>query len=271
MFGCLLIGTVSQAQGILRALPTEEGKWVRFEGTYTQIIERPNDATGKLNLKWTRHVTIKALGAEDAEFRGATEPCRWVEIKVITGPDREGIIDAGPGGVRIYKILIPTRIITEATTNAQGEVVDANNILASFVPIVKGWRKIGNESPAPITSKVFQLFPAVSLLQHYRQVQSSGDESVPVGQESVTATHLTGDNVIEDSFTRATSKGEVWNATGPLAPFGTVKWRVSTIMEGKASTDARTNFKQVSEIIEDLVAAEVGDGGESELDTDNLN
>jgi len=256
------------AQGLISALPTETGQWVRYEGTYTQVIER--DDIEDLKLSWTRHVEVKDLATEEAEFRGEQVPCHWIEIKVSTGPAEEGVIDAGPGGIRYYKILIPESAIRGVKLADDGTVLDEKDILASHVPIVKGWRKIGNEEPQPITSQVFQMYPAISLLQHYRTVENLGSENVDVAQQAVAATHLKGELTQEDAFTRSKSTGEIWTATGESAPFGTVKWRVTTIVEGKSSTDSRDKFKQISQITEELTAVEVRDGAETELDTANL-
>lgn len=255
----------ASAQGILWSIPDVEGRWVRYEGTYNQIIKRPNDPTGDLKLSWTRHLTIKALGAESAEIDGQTVPCRWVEIKVITGPVKEGIIDTGPGGVRLYKILIPVELIKRVRITEEREVIDADLVLASYVPIARGYRKIGNESAAPIETGVFQIFPGLTVLQHYRQLTLIGAEDVPVRNESVPAQHYRGELVTEDAFTRSTNVADLWRSDAPAVPFGVVKWQVSLTVERKDSTDARSGFIPLSEVTENMATAEVGDAAESEL------
>ena len=56
------------------------------------------------------HVYL-SVQSEMATFRGQEQPCRWIEIKVVTGhPSEVGI----RGPVRIYKVLVPEAIIARA-------------------------------------------------------------------------------------------------------------------------------------------------------------
>ncbi len=253
------------AQGLLWAIPEVEGRWVRYEGTYTQVIKRPNDPTGDLKLNWTRHLTIKALQAEEGIIDGRPVACRWVELKVITGPVKEGIIDAGPGGIRIYKILVPIELIRRVQIAEDQTVLDTNLVVATHVPIAKGYRKIGNESPAPLDTNVFQIFPALTVLQHYRQLTLVGVEDVPLRNETVSAHHYRGERVTEDAFTRSTNVADLWRSDSPSVPFGVVKWQVQLTVERKDSTEPRSAFTPLSEVTEEMSTAEVGDAAESEL------
>lgn len=257
-------GTVS-AQGLVWTLPDAEGRWVRYEGTVTQVMKRPNDPTGDLSLNWTRHLTITALGVEAAQIGGQNVDCRWIELKSITGPVKEGIIDAGPGGVRLYKVLVPLEALKRVTLSESGTVFNADGILAAHFPIVKGFRKIGNESAAPIATSALEFYPALSLLQNYRDLSSLGSEEVTVAKQSLSANHFKAELVTEDPFTRSTNVAELWRTDAPQLPFGLAKWLVTLSVEGKDSTDSRSQFKLLSTATEEMAAAEIGDGGQSEL------
>lgn len=255
----------ASAQGLIWSIPEEEGRWVRYEGTYSQVMKRPDDAAGDLKLNWSRHLTIKALNNEMGEIDGASVPCRWIELKMITGPVKEGIIDAGPGGTRLYKILVPVEAIKQVKIADTQEVIDADRVLATYVKMAKGYRKIGNESATPIETGVFQVYPALTIVQHYRELAKLGDEDVNIRNETVSAEHLQGEMVTEDLFTRSTNKAEIWRTASPTVPFGIAKWQVTLQVDRKDSTESRTGFIPLSEIIEEMTTAEVGDAAESEL------
>lgn len=264
----LSVGSSAPAQGLIWAIPAAEGQWVRYEGQYRQVIKRPNDPRGDLALQWTRHLTIKSLHSEMAEFQGRSVNCRWIELKVITGPVKEGIIDAGPGGIRLYKVLVPIEAIEKVAIQPDGAVLDANGVLATYVPIVKGYRKVGNESAATIETGVLDVFPVLAMVQHYRQLSQVGEEDVSLRNETVPTEHWRGEMITEDPFTRSTSTGDLWRCKTPAVPFGIAKWTVTFSVEGKASTEPRSAFALVSELTEEMSAAEIGDAAESELVVD---
>jgi hypothetical protein len=254
------------AQGLIWSIPSGEGQWVRYEGTYSQVMKRPDDPQGDLKLSWSRHLTIKSLNNEPGEIDGQTVPCRWIELKMITGPVKEGIIDTGPGGTRLYKILVPADAISQVKIDATNqEVINAERVLATFVRIAKGYRKIGNESPTPIESGVFQVYPALTIVQHYRELKTAGTEEVTIKNATVSAAHLQGEMVTEDLFTRSTNKADIWKSNAPETPFGVAKWSVTLQVERKDSTDARGVFALLSEVTEEMATAEIGEAAESEL------
>ena len=91
---CLIVPAVfapfASAQGVVCQLPPD-GTWVRFEGTYTQSEIRPDSAEGKLDISpWIEKVWIKSVGAEMAEYRGELTACRWIEIKIDRGREKDG-------------------------------------------------------------------------------------------------------------------------------------------------------------------------------------
>ncbi len=260
-----LIPTLCPAQSLLWSIPNQTGKYVLYRGDYTQVIKRPDAAEGDLTLSWRRELTIKALETEEAEVSGKTQPCRWIEFKVITGPDKEGIIDAGPGGIRLYKVLIPLQAIASLTIEEDGVVTRGDKIEASYIPIAKGYRRIGNEAATPIEDGVFHPYPALSMIQHYRKLETVGEEQINIVDQSVTATHLRGKLVTEDPFTRSTNQSEIWRTDSSVIPFGVAKWESTVSVERKDSTDPRSQFTPLSVITEIMSAEEVGDGAISEL------
>jgi hypothetical protein len=265
--GCALVllsASAADAQGLIWKLP-EDGTWIRYEGTYKQLERRPESTEGDLTLQWQRNVEIKSVGREMAEhnvFRRTPPPepemCRWLEFKVVTGNVVEGIIDAGPGGTAIYKVLVPESEI-------RGQLQDEETIILSYLPVVKGYRKLGDEPPQPLESQVLHVHPTLSLLRYFRNLQSDGVEQtleVPsVG--SVAATAFKGNMQMETRINRSTSEGEILRSES--LPFGVVKWTARTVIEEKNPTEPRSAFKETIQLTEELNAVEVGTGAESEL------
>jgi hypothetical protein len=253
----------ADAQGLIWKLP-EDGAWIRYEGTYRQLIRRPESTEGDLNLQWQRNVEIKSVGQEMAEYdidhdgKIENKMCRWLEFKVVTGKVLEGIIDAGPGGTAIYKVLVPEEEI-------RGKIDDDEGILLAYLPVVKGYRKLGDEPPQPLESQVLHVHPTLSLLRYFRNLAAAGGEQsleVPsVGQ--VVATALKGNMQTETRTNRSTSEGELFRSDG--VPFGVVKWTARTVIEEKNPTEPRTEFRETIQLTEELNAVEVGTGAESDL------
>lgn len=249
-----------RAQGLLWTLP-EDGSWIRYEGTYTQTVRRPDSSQGPLELKWTRYITIKSVGKEQAEFRGQIQPCRWIELKTETGKTAEGVLDAGPGGVQMYKLLVPESEI-RGTINAP--VGEGRELFAADIPIVKGLRKIGDEPAAPMESGVFQLYPTISLLRHYRELAGSGAAaSVNVPAGDVQARGFKGETVVETPQYRSTNTCDLLR-TSEL-PFGLAKWTAKVVTETKNSTEARTAFRESATLVEEMQAVSKGTGAESDF------
>ncbi|MCA9074892.1 MAG: hypothetical protein KDA93_07665 [Planctomycetaceae bacterium] len=246
-----------QAQGLIWNLPPD-GSWVRYEGTYSQLVRRPNSTEGDLTLEWTRHLTIKSVGTSDEQIGDETVPCRWLEFKVVTAQPA-AILEPGPGGDRIYKILVPERSIL-------GRVNDDANIIVSFIPVVRGYRKIGDEDPQPIESGVFQIYPMVSYLRHYRQLEAESDTpqqtDIPLGV--VPAVALRGRMITESTETRSTNEGNLWRSED--VPFGLAKWAVRDTREEKHATQSRDLFRETMEVSIEMSAHESGKDAVTELD-----
>ncbi len=260
----VLCGSSASAQGLLWKLPEGDKTWCRYEGTYKQTVRRPDSAEGDLVLEWVRHLTIKSLSKEDADYKGQTVHCRWIEIKLLTGHVNEGIVDAGPGGNRIYKLLVPESEIRGTVTEP---LSGSREMFVSFIPIVKGYRKIGDEPAATIEGSVFDLYPMVSYLRHFRTLESTGtDEAVQTPFKDLTGKQHKGTVITETPTLRTTTEAEMYRSDE--TPFGLAKWTAKINTETKQSTAARTTFKASMEIIETMALNAVGDDAESELVTD---
>jgi hypothetical protein len=258
----ILAGSSASAQGLLYSLP-EDGTGVRYEGEYKQLVKRPNAVEGDTTITGTQRLRIASVGKEDAEFRGKTEPCRWIEFKIQTGRKKEGDIDAGPGSVRIFKVLIPESAVRGTITEPLG---GNREVYVSFLPIVKGFRKIGDEEAQPIDPPVFQVRPVLTQLQHYRNLMPEGSpEELQVTAGTFRSQLFKGSAVAESQSQRSTNTAEIYRSDA--VPFGLVKWTAKTVTEEKPTTATRAEFVVTNEITEEMTATEVLNGVESELIT----
>lgn len=255
----LLCARGAEAQGILWSLP-EDGSWVRFEGTLQQTEIRPEAAEGNLVIQWLRHVTVKSVGKENAEFNGETVPCRWIEIKVVTGKESEKGLDAGPVGTRIVKALIPESRIS-------GKTLYGDNIPVAFIPVVKGYRKLGEQPVQPIESNVLNIYPLLSPLMYYRKLEAGeGEEDPMVKIPGVTAAaKFTGQMTVESPTTRTENTGEFWASEN--VPFGLAKWKVKEVRSGKDRAQSREDFKPMSEVTVEMSAQASGNDAQSEIES----
>lgn len=248
------IGTAG-AQGLIWSLP-EDGREVRYEGTFHQVEFRPDSAEGHLELEWTRHLTLRSVGQEMAEYGGKNVACRWIEIKVETGKETETGLDTGPVGARLYKVLVPeSRVIAQQH--------DADKISHSFIPIVKGYRKTGDNEPEEMQSKVLQIYPLISFLRHYEKLAGGQEpEELDIRLGVVTARKWTGKSDKESRTSRSVNEATLWQSSD--VPFGLAKWSVKMTRHAKDRIAARSAFRPVSEVTVEMSAHEVGNA-QSEL------
>lgn len=247
------------AQGLLWSIPKDDGAGVKFEGTYKQVEQRPE---GPLELEWTQHLWVKSVGKEEADYKGEKTPCRWIEIKVVTGLINQGAIDAGTVGERIYKVLVPESAI-------EGRVRDNRNLPVVSIPIVKGFRKTNGKEPAPkaITSSLLQIFPVLGLVRDFKDLEESpGMESVQVGNDTVEAKEYKGAAQLESLVSRFNHEAKFYRSKD--VPFGLARWTVSIQQERKAEAEPRSEFKAVSDIKLEMAAREIFNDAKSELITD---
>ncbi|WP_437205771.1 hypothetical protein [Planctomicrobium sp. SH664] len=253
------LSQTAMAQGLIWSLP-DDGQWIRYEGTYTQITRRPDSADGDLKLQWRRNVTIKSVGREDAEFEGKVQPCRWIEIKSETGKATEGVLDAGPGGVRMYKLLVPE---SEIRGTVNKPIPHNREMFAEFLPVVKGFRRIGDEPAQPIDAGTFHLYPVVSLLRHFRELTDAGSQTVTTPAGEFETTLWKGTTSMETGNYRSLTTAEIYRS--PTIPFGIVKWTAKTVNEAKVSTEERSEFKPTGSVEEELQVVSLGRDAESEF------
>ncbi len=257
------LSSAARAQGLILNLP-KDGAWVRFEGTVKQVEFRPEAPEGDISMEWIQHLTLKSVGREEAVYNGKKVPCRWVEIKVLTGKPSESGVETGPVGERIYKILVPeVRVV--------GAVADAEKIPFSFLDIVKGYRKIaGNVTPIPLAGGgegAFQAYPLVGPLMHFDTIEpAGGDEQVQVPGGAIKAKKFKARRVIESPTVRTTCEAEFWRCGPEAIPFALAKWTTKTTIERKDSTAARsTAFKPATQVNTEMSAHEWGTGAKSEI------
>jgi hypothetical protein len=263
--GLLALGfcETARAQGLILNLP-KDGAWVRFEGTVKQVEFRPEAPEGDISMEWIEHLTIKSVGQEEAVYNGKKVPCRWVEIKILTGKPSESGVETGPVGERIYKILIPeVRVL--------GAVADAEKIPFSFLDIVKGYRKIaGNVTPIPLAGGgegAFQAYPLVGPLMHFDTIEpAGGDEQVQVPGGAIKAKKFKARRVIESPTVRTTCEAEFLRCDPEAIPFALAKWTTKTTIERKDSRAARsTAFKPATQVNVEMSAHEWGTGAKTEI------
>ena len=270
IFGlCVLATTVclgagdrwAWAQSLVWSLP-EDGTWVRYEGTYQQIEIRPDSAEGNLTIDWIRHLTIKSVGQESAEYDGQSVPCRWVEFKVQTGKPSEAGIDSGATGERvsprIYKVLIPESAVT-------GKLYDESGIPVTFLPIVRGYRKIADRETEELQTKVLHVYPSICLIRNCESLQQEGSdtEDPGVGIGPVTASRYKGIAKLENPTTRSAHEMVLWRSKD--VPFGLAKWTVKIRQEKKAANEPRSAFQPAVDVSVEMKAQEKGTDAKSEV------
>lgn len=271
ILGTWLAGPIApaSAQVLIWSLPKEDGAWVRFEGTYKQTRARPTTSAGEEVLEWRSELTISAVGTEIAEIdtngeAGSDEknevPCRWVEFKTLTKPN--GLEkQPGPGDLYIYKVLIPEHRVI-------GKPVGDDTIPVTFLPIVKGWRKVGQRDAEPVTEKALAVYPTVALVTYYPDLKAEGDEAqqLQVGDETVAARLFKGTRVYQKMTNRSTNIGSLWRSDD--VPFGLARFQVSVTLEQKEIAAPVDEFKRTSLIEVDMAVVATGKDARSELGDD---
>lgn len=259
VLGVAMAAGPARGQGLVWSLPPD-GTWVRYAGDYVQTDTRADVVPGTPNtemLTWQRQLTISSVGGMQADYDGKTVPARWLEFKVVTGPVQNGMIVPGPGGQRIYKVLVPESAVI-------GDVRDEAGIPVSYLPVIKGYRKLGEGEAQEITSGVLQVYPLLTLLEHYedlKKVAEGQDPGIPLG--AVQATEYEGEKVFETRRMRSTNRAKLWRS--PDVPFGLAKWTVTLQREVKEPSQPRSEFKETSTITETMAAQATGADAQSEL------
>jgi hypothetical protein len=253
----------ANAQVLIWSLPQDDGAWVRFEGTYKQTRSRPESNAGDETLEWRTERMISSVGRVNASFEGAEVPCRWVEFKTITkANDLEK--QPGPGGVYTYKVLIPeSRVI--------GKSVDKDGIPVTFLPIVKGYRKIGSRDVQTVSERALAVFPTIAPVTYYSNLKADPAEpaeiQLAVATGPVAVKVFKGSRVIQDNLTRTTNAGTLW--LSDAVPFGLAKYQVTQTREEKGLTATVDEFRRKSLVDVDVSAVAQGKDAKSELPDSN--
>jgi hypothetical protein len=252
-----LIVTPASAQILIWSLPAEDGTWVRFEGLYKQTRARPESTAGDEQLEWRSELTISSVGRETATLDGKDLACRWVEFKTLTKPgglDKE----PGPGDLYVYKVLIPEdRVI--------GKTIDDETIPVTFLPIVKGFRRVGMREPEAVQEKALAVYPTVALLTYYPNLKSQGDEAeeLQLAGNAVKARLYKGSRIFKQPTARSTNAASQWRSDD--VPFGLAKFQVTLTREEKALAATSDEFQRASLIEVEMAVAAVGGDAHSEL------
>ena len=247
------------AQALFHSLP-QDGTGIEYEGTFTQENVRPNTPDGVEVLTFTRVLSIKSVGRENAEFDGQVQPCRWIEIKTVTGTAGAAGIDPGPVGATIYKVLVPESKVFDAAE-------DADAIPNDLLPIVRGFQRLGENPVKEITSGAIRVYPTMTLLTNYESTEVVAASETPqtIAGQSFPSRHVKGSLTMESPRSRSTNEGDYWVADN--VPFGLVRWEVKVTREEKESTATRDQFRQVATVTSVMSVKRILNNAESELVT----
>ncbi len=248
------------AQNLIASLPAEDGAWVRLEGDHVEKKSRSEGGDGDLELPWRSELTIKSVGKEEAEVNGQTVACRWIEFKsefkAVQSAAKEGAIQPDPFGTRIYKVLVPEQAVTINAKDEQGLPI-------TFIPVVKGYRKIASREPQPVTEKVLVVYPMVSLLTQYPNWTAGESVNVDSPNGALASTEWKGSRVLSSSTLRSSNEGQLF--VSEQVPFGVARVKVKVQRFEKDNTAAEDAFKLAAEINSDLIAVETGTDAQSDL------
>jgi hypothetical protein len=251
------------AQNLIVSLPEQDGAWIRLEGSHVERKARPKATGGEgdLEVAWRSDLTIKSVGKEDAQFGGQSVPCRWVEFKLDFKPTKatatEGATPPVPLGNRVYKVLIPESSVT-------GRNVDEGGLPVTFLPIIKGFRKIGDRPAEQVRETALIVYPMISLLTHYPNLAAeSAPAPVDVTLGSFESQVWKGSRTLANSTVRSVNEGTIWTTAN--VPFGVVKVAVRVQRFEKDATAGDDTFKLSSEITSELAAVESGTDATSDL------
>jgi hypothetical protein len=243
-------------QGLIYRLP-EDGVAVEYEGTLTQGKSVDDEEP----LSWTCELTIKSVGREDAEYMGQMQPCRWIEIKTVTGKAGEAGIDPGPVGSRLYKLLVPE-------SKVLAEPADSTGVANDMLPIVRGFRRLGEEGIENIRTPAIRYYPTISLLTSYPEPEVIATNAVPeliLQDRQYSSVHSRGKVVMESQKVRSTNEGEYWVSQD--VPFGLARWVVTVTTEEKDLAAPRSEFRTATVKKVDMKLKRIRQNAESELVT----
>ncbi|MGQ0635110.1 MAG: hypothetical protein ACT4QC_10895 [Planctomycetaceae bacterium] len=248
----------ASAQILIWNLPQKDGAWVRFEGTHRQTRARPKNAGDEV-LEWRSELSISSVGSEQASYAGQNVKCRWVEFKTVTKPpDLEQ--QPGPGGTLVYKVLFPENEIT-------GQIVEDEDIPVTYLPIVKGYRRVGQRPAEPLTEKALAIYPTIAPLTYYANLKPDGEAPVdlPVAflNKPLSTRLFKGSRVLVGRSDRSANTALLWRTES--VPFGLAKFQVTITREEKDADASHDAFRRVSLTEIEMTAVAVGNDARSDL------
>lgn len=257
--GAFALGQSScDAAGLIWKLPAD-GTSATYSGTYSQLVRRTDPTQQDVTLTWNRTITIRSVGREDVDIDGRRVPARWIEIEQSTGRQEGGVIQAGPGGRVIVKLLVPESSIS-------GDTVDEVGVPQSFIPIVEGYRQVDDEPVQKLDAMAFDPSPQVTLLGQPQRLSAGGEtDSVSIGGRTMSGEVWTAESVIEsrrkkvEIQTQLTMSGE--------SPFGPLGWDVTVASQQKQAGQSRDEFIPTTQTDESMKLVAVSDGATSLLST----
>lgn len=257
-----LSATPALAQGLLWKLSDKPNFTVVYYGDYKQTDAPGTDGKPRAEIEWKRQLTVKSIKQAEGYYDGKKVPCRWIEISVSTDRIAEEEIDHGPAGKRTYTVLVPeSRVL--------GKTHDDDSILASMIPIatdedgkVQGMQQVGESPAAPIDSAVLQVYPVLTLLQHYRELK----EATP--QQPLDLTEAIGKQLAPNDYKQLSAVAVTESANQQTrneatiyrtdeVPTGLAGWTVKVTHNAKNSAQKRSEFQLVTTITVNLKATEV--------------
>ncbi len=258
LFGfAVLQGPIAMAQGLIFELP-EDGSLVEYEGTLTQGVSADDENP----LSWDCELSIKSVGKTDELFEGVMQPCRWIEIRTMTGKSGAAGLDPGLIGSRIYKVLVPeSKIIADN--------VDGIGIPNEMLPILRGWRRIGEDKEQQIRTSSLRFYPTITLLTTYPEITTISTNAVPeikLQSPQISAVHRNGNVVLESPTSRSTNTADFWVSKD--VPFGLARWTVTITTEKKDLTAPRSDFQTTVVKTLDMQLRRIDSDAESELGTE---
>lgn len=251
---------VSRGQVFLRSLPPD-GSQVQFSGVLRVTQPSPESSDETITTEWRQQISVSSVGSETVEMNAedgqtvAAKPCRWIEFKVERGKatDASGI-EVGQAGVMIYKCLIPEDTV--------------GNEKSDFLPIVRGWRKIGNAEPQPMQGQVLRIAPIITLLDYYADAQEQPSETLQVqGLGDVECRVNSGTRQFQGRTGRSINQGQVW--ISDRVPFGLMKWRATTRREQLLGSEESGQYRFASELFTEMTVFAGGGNAQSELPQHN--
>lgn len=245
LLALITLPSAASAQGLVWTLPPEDGTAATYAGTYTQILRRQDSNEQDVELSFNRELRVRSVGGREIEWRGQTQPGRWIEFEQTTQTGG-AVQDIGPGGTVIVKLLVPEAYF-------DGSVTDPNGIPKTSIPFVRGYEQRDGGAIAELTGGAYQPFPSITLLRMTKALnESNGAWSAEEVVESPGSRLELNTQLVRDDQT----------------PFGVQSWTVTSKQSVKRPAQVRDAFTLTSETTESMELKRVESGAVSAIDRD---